>query len=80
MTTLWTQRDSNIRKTWLLMIVFFLLVMTIGWVFSQAYGDPSILLIAVIFSIIMSVGSYWWSDKIVILTTGARPLPEDAGR
>ena len=80
MSTLWTQRDSNIRKTWLLMTVFFIVVMSIGWVFSQAYADPSILVIAVFFSIIMSFGSYWWSDKIVIMTTGAKPLPEDAGR
>ena len=76
MSTLWTQRDSNIRKTWQLMTVFFLVVMTIGWVFSQVYGDPSILVIAVLFSIIMSFGSYWWSDKIVIFTTGARPLQD----
>jgi len=72
MSTLWTQRDSNIRKTWLLMTVFFIVVMTIGWVFSQAYGDPSILVIAVFFSIIMSFTSYWFSDKIVIATTGAK--------
>lgn len=76
MITLWTQRDSNVRKTWLLMTVFFVVVMTIGWVFSQAYGNPSILIIAVVFSIIMSFGSYWWSDKIVIMTTGARPLKD----
>src|SRR3989344_6608527 len=74
MATLWTQRDSNIRKTWLLMIMFFIIVMSIGWVFSQVYGDPSVLVIAVAFSVIMSFSSYWWSDKIVILTTGARPL------
>ncbi|MBI2052628.1 MAG: M48 family metallopeptidase [Candidatus Ryanbacteria bacterium] len=30
----------------------------------------------VIFSIIMSFVSYWYSDKIVIATTGARPLPD----
>ena len=74
--TLWTQRDSNIRKTWLLMTVFFLVVMTIGWVFSQAYGNSSILVFAVIFSIIMSFGSYWGADKIVIMTTCARPLQD----
>lgn len=76
MATLWTQRDSNIRKTWLLMTVFFIVVMTIGWVFSQVYGNPGILVFAVLFSIIMSFGSYWWSDKIVIMTTGARPLQD----
>lgn len=59
------------------MTVFFLVVMTIGWVFSQVYGNPSILVIAVLFSIIMSFGSYWWSDKIVIMTTGARPLRDE---
>ncbi|TSC80046.1 MAG: Protease HtpX [Parcubacteria group bacterium Gr01-1014_29] len=77
MATLWTQRDSNIRKTWLLMTVFFIVVMTIGWVFSQIYGNPGILVFAVFFSIIMSLGSYWWSDKIVIMTTGARPLRDE---
>lgn len=60
------------------MTVFFVVVMTIGWVFSQIYGNPGILVFAVLFSIIMSVGSYWWSDKIVIATTGARPLPDAA--
>lgn len=58
------------------MTVFFLVVMTIGWVFSQVYGNPGILVVAVVFSIVMSVGSYWWSDKIVIATTGAKPLPD----
>src|SRR3989338_6149392 len=76
MATLWTQRNSNIRKTWLLMTIFFLVVMTLGWVFSQIYGSSAILVFAVILSVIMSFASYWWSDKIVIMTTGARPLPE----
>ena len=58
------------------MLVFFLVVMTVGWAFSQIYGNPGILVIAVLFSVIMSVGSYWYSDKLVIATTGARPLSE----
>lgn len=76
MATLWTQRDSNIRKTWLLMTVFFLVVMSIGWVFSQVYGNLGILIVAVAVSIIMSVSSYWWSDKIVVTTMGAKLAPE----
>lgn len=76
MATLWTYRDSNIRKTWLLMTMFFVVVMSVGWVMSQAFGNPGILVIAVIFSVAMSVTSYWYSDKIVIMTTGARLLPD----
>jgi heat shock protein HtpX len=75
--TLWTHRDSNIRKTWLLITVFLLVVMSVGWVFSQVYGNSGILVIAVFFAIIMSAGSYWWSDKIVIATTRAKPLPDE---
>ncbi len=77
MPTLWTQRDSNIRKTWLLISIFLLVVMSVGWVFAQIYGNPGILVIAVMLSFIMSIGSYWWSDKIVVATTGARLLRDE---
>ena len=77
MPTLWTQRDSNIRKTWLLITIFLLVVMSVGWVFAQIYGNPGILVIAVMLSFIMSIGSYWWSDKIVVATTGARLLRDE---
>jgi len=62
--TLYTNKASNIRKTWLLMSVFFGVVIAVGWVFSQVYGNPGILYIAVIFSVTMNVVSYWYSDKI----------------
>ena len=35
--TLYTQKDRNIRKTWLLMAGFFGLVIGIGWTFSYIY-------------------------------------------
>jgi heat shock protein HtpX len=58
------------------MTVFFALVMSIGWVFSQAYGNPGILVFAVLLSTSMSIASYWWSDKLVIATTGAKELKD----
>ncbi len=58
------------------MTVFFALVMSVGWVFSQAYGNPGILLFAVLLSSGMSIASYWWSDKLVIATTGAKELKD----
>ncbi len=77
MSNLYTHKDSNIRKTWLLFTLFFGIVMAIGWVFSQAYGDPSILYIAVIFSMGMSVTSYWFSDKIVLQMSNAKPVSKE---
>lgn len=74
MSTLYTNKDSNIRKTWLLITLFLVVVIGIGWVFSQIYGNPSILYVAVIFSILMNIAAYWWSDKIVLKMARAVPI------
>jgi len=74
MPSLYTHIDSNKRNTWILMSVFFIVVIIIGWVFSQAMNEPSIVYIAVIFSIVSSFVSYWWSDKIVLAMSSAHPV------
>ena len=51
---------------------FLVFVILVGWVFSQALQDSSILYIAVIFALIMNIASYWYSDKLVLMMTGAR--------
>ena len=74
---LYTQKDSNIRKTWLLFTLFLGVIMGFGWFFAQIYGDSGILYIAVIFSVGMSITSYWFSDKIVLRMTNAKPVSKD---
>ncbi len=74
MATIYAYRDSNIRKTWALFSVFLIVVIGLGWIFSQIYGNPGILFFAVFFSIFMSFISYWYSDKIVLAMTGARAI------
>ena len=71
--TLYTHQAANIRKTWFLMIGFFVVVIALGWLFSQVWGNPVILYVAVIIAVLMNFFSYWSSDKIVIKMTGARP-------
>ncbi|MFH1170615.1 MAG: M48 family metalloprotease [Candidatus Vogelbacteria bacterium] len=73
MATLYTNQASNVRKTWALMIVFLIVVIALGWLFSQVWGNPSILYIAIIFAVLMNFFSYWYSDKIVVKLAGARP-------
>ncbi|MEK7568192.1 MAG: M48 family metallopeptidase [Patescibacteria group bacterium] len=72
--TLYSQKESNIRKTWLLFSLFLIVVIGLGWVFSRIYADPSILYFAVIFSVLMNVAAYWFSDKIVLKMARAAPV------
>lgn len=76
MASLYTHKSSNIRKTWMLFSAFFIVVIGIGFTFSQIYGSPIILYIAVGFSVFMSILSYWRSDKIVLALTHAKPITE----
>lgn len=69
---LYTHKDANIRKTWLLFTIFFGIVIGLGWLFGRLYGNNAILFVAVFFSIFMSFVSYWWSDKIVLKMSGAQ--------
>jgi len=71
MTTLYTHQGENIRKTYFLMAMFFVLVIAIGYGVSWYLGNPVILYVAVVIAIVMNVGSYWFSDKLVLRMTGA---------
>jgi len=74
MPTLYAQAESNVRKTWLLITVFLIFIIALGWLFSYLLESSLILIIAVIFSILMSFGSYWYSDRVVLAMTKARPI------
>ena len=73
MATLYHEQSKNVAKTWILMSVFLAVVVGIGWFASMYYGDPNILYFFIIFSILMNIFSYWFSDRIVLRLAGARP-------
>jgi len=77
MTNLYTQKDSNIRKTWLLITVFFLFIIAFGWLISYIWQAPEILYIAVFLSIGMNLVAYWKSDKIALAMSKANPIPRE---
>ncbi len=80
MATLYTEADKNIRLTWVYITGFLAFVIGIGYFFAQAMGNSTLLYIAVIFSTIMSFGSYWWSDKIVLKMSDAKEVSPDNAR
>ncbi|MFA6193944.1 MAG: zinc metalloprotease HtpX [Parcubacteria group bacterium] len=74
MATLYDQADRNTRLTWIYILGFLVFVIGIGYVFAGAMNNYAILVIAVLFSVLMSFASYWWSDKIVLAMSGAKEV------
>lgn len=68
--------ESNKRKTYVIICLFILFVSTVGYIYGKASGDQAIsfAVIAFIFAIFSSVGSYFFSDKLVLATTGAQKI------
>jgi heat shock protein HtpX len=77
MQNLYKHRSKNILRTWSLFSFFLIVVIGLGWFFSKAYANPGILIFAVIFSSLMAIISYWFSDKIVVAMSGAKEVKRE---
>jgi len=78
--SIYKHQDANIRRTWFLLGGFFIFVILVGWAFSWYFDTPVILYVAVAFAFLMNFFSYWYSDKIVLRMTGAKPVSRDSHR
>jgi len=74
MSTLYIQAEKNVRKSWILMTSFLIFVIFLGWIFAQVFESSAILYFAVFLAFFQSFVSYWYSDKIVLAMTGAKPI------
>jgi heat shock protein HtpX len=72
--------DSNKRKSWLLIGIFVALIGLLGWVIDRAYeGGGAITFIALAYSLISALFSYYSGDKVALWSAGAkRARKEDA--
>ncbi len=69
---------SNKRKSWMIVILFTTFIMGAAYVMARGFGyGLDFLGIALIFSGVMSFASYWWSDKIILTMSGARPATRE---
>lgn len=69
---------SNKRTSYFVVAGFFVFVAFVVYIFAQVMGyGGSAVGIALIVSGLMSFGSYWFSDKIVLGMSGARPASRE---
>ena len=55
------------------MTVFLVLIIGLGWIFSYLLQSQAILYGAVILSLFMNFFAYWYSDKVALAMSGAKP-------
>ena len=57
-----------------MMTGFLLLIIGLGFVLSFLYNSPVLLYIAIVVSLLMNIGAYWFSDTLVLSMAGARKI------
>src|SRR3989344_2308845 len=74
----YTQITSNKRKTAVLITGFLVFITALGYLFSYLLDTPGVLIAAVVFSILMSLVSYYYSDKIVLAMSKAKQINRES--
>ncbi|MBI4004536.1 M48 family metallopeptidase [Candidatus Roizmanbacteria bacterium] len=72
--SIYNQISSNKLRTYLIIFIFILLISGFFFLIGKYFENPTMYFtIGILVSLISSIGSYYYSDKIVLFTTGAKP-------
>jgi heat shock protein HtpX len=80
---MYSQIDSNKRKSVILMMVFIAIIIGLGYVFDMIWGIPGTyggVWIAIIISLAMTSVSYFSGDKIALRVSGAKPIKKEENK
>jgi heat shock protein HtpX len=69
--------SSNTLRSWLLIIIFVAFVLALAYLFAQVTGYPELLPLAFLIAVISVVGSYYYSDRLVLTISKARPATKE---
>lgn len=77
---MYSQIDSNRRKSWLLIFLFIAIIAAVGWVYGYVVTDtgPGALVITVVISCGMTLISWFAGDTIALASMHAKELKERA--
>jgi heat shock protein HtpX len=65
---------KNKRESILLIFLFLVVIISLGFIFSRIYDNPGILVIAVLFSSVSAFVSYYFSDSITLALSQAKEI------
>lgn len=71
------QRTANLFKTGILFIGFSVITLAIGYVIASYFGNPAILVFAGGFTVVSAFVSYFFSDRIALSASGAKPVTRE---
>lgn len=75
---MYSEITSNVRRSWLLIAVFVALVLGLGWFLDRYYnGGGGIFVIALVWSLISTLVSWYAGDKIALATSGAKLISHE---
>jgi heat shock protein HtpX len=72
---MYNQIASNKRRTWILMMIFLIIIVLLGWVigayYNFGYGG---IMVAVVIAVLMNLFSYFQGDKVALAMAGAQAI------
>ncbi len=75
---MYSQIDSNKRKTTLLITIFLVFIIGLGWFLGVYMGyGYEITILAVVISFLMTLVSYYSGDKVALASTGAKAIQKE---
>lgn len=72
---MYDQIAANKRKTILLIAVFILVILGIGWIFGQYAGSPEVgIIVAAMIATVMTLVGYFRGDSVALASAGAKQI------
>lgn len=78
MVNIYEQVAANKRKSFFILVGFMAIITAMSWVMAQSFqAGPGFVVMAMFISLVMSFGSYYFSDRIILTMSGARPADRE---
>src|SRR5687767_15169272 len=71
---MYSEIASNKRKTWLIIILFVVIIGILGWIVSNIYQEPSFLYLAFIVGGVYALVQYFAAAKLAVAMNGAHEV------